>query len=288
MADPPRSVAVLGTGIMGAPMARNLAAAGFEVTVWNRTRERADPLADAGATIADSPREAAAGAEAVITMLSDAKAVGHVARQAFAGHEGRGVWIQASTVGIEAARELGGLAADAGVEYVDAPVLGTKQPAEQGELIVLASGPEAARGRCEPVFDAIGSKTWWLGDAGAGSRMKLVLNNWLLALTAGLAETIALAASLDADPATFLEIIDGAPMGAPYAQLKGKAMIESSLDPSFPLALAAKDARLVLEAAESAGLDLDVAESVERRFRAAVDDHGEEDMAAVIHAVRDS
>jgi 3-hydroxyisobutyrate dehydrogenase len=283
------SLAVLGTGIMGAPMARNLAAAGFEVRVWNRTREKAEPLADAGATVTGSPAEAVGGANAVITMLADGDAVREVIEEAVSDIDSDAFWIQTSTVGIAATDALGRLAADAGVTFVDAPVLGTRQPAEQGELIVLASGPDAAREPCNPVFEAIGSRTFWLGECGTGTRMKLVLNNWLLALTAGLAETIALAEALGASPETFLEIIDGAPMGSPYAQLKGKAMIERELEPSFPLALAAKDARLVLEAAAATGLDLDVSERVERRFRAASEDgHGDKDMAAVVHAVRGS
>ena len=141
--------------------------------------------------------------------------------------------------------------------FVDAPVLGTKAPAEQGKLTVIASGDgraTAAR-RCSTPS---ARRTVDLGDeAGASTRMKLVLNAWLLALIEGLSESVALAEGLGVDPAAFLDIIDGGPLGPPYAKMKGTMMIERSYEPSFSLALAAKDARLALEAAAAeAGLDL--------------------------------
>src|SRR5215203_2758814 len=249
------AVAVLGTGIMGAAMARNLLAAGMEVRVWNRTREKADPLARDGTAVVASPAEATEGAEFMVTMLSDTAAVEDTVEEGALSALGEGgVWIQTSTLGIEGSARLAELASQQGVAYVDAPVLGTRQPAEQGQLIVLASGPEGVRERCAPLFDAIGAKTLWLGEAGAGSRLKLVINTWLLALTEGLAEAIALAEALEVDPQTFLDAIDGGPMGPPYASMKGKLMIERDFPPSFPLELALKDARLALEAAEQQGL----------------------------------
>jgi 3-hydroxyisobutyrate dehydrogenase len=283
-----RSVAVLGTGIMGAPMARNLAKAGLEVRAWNRTREKAEPLEDDGVTVVGTPAEAVAGADALLTMLADGDAVKDVAGEALA-EAGGTLWLQTSTVGLAAARELAKLAEDAGSPFVDCPVLGTKQPAEQGELIVLASGPDEVRDDAAPVFDAIGKQTLWLGEAGAGTRMKLVLNGWLLSLTAALGESIALAEKLGVDPEKFLEILDGAPMGSPYAQLKGKAILGGKLDePSFPLELAAKDARLVLEAAaEEAGTEPELVRAAKALFDKAVEQgHGGADMAAVYRAAQ--
>ncbi len=286
----PVTVAVLGTGTMGAPMARNLARAGFDVRAWNRTRAKAEPLAADGIEVHDEAAEAATGAEIVLTILSagDAVRATMVDEGVLEAMAGDAVWIQSSTVGIDAAQELGELAAQRDVTYVDAPVLGTRQPAEEGKLTVVASGPEAARDRCGPVFDVIGSRTIWLGPAGAGSRMKLVVNAWLLALVEGLAESIVLAEGIGIDPAQFLDVIDGGPMGPPYAKLKGTMMIEESFEPAFGLALAAKDARLVSEAAASVGLDLPlprlVAEHMERVIAAG---HGEEDMAAVVRAWRE-
>ncbi len=171
------TVAVLGTGIMGGPMAANLASAGLDVRVWNRSREKAEPLADRGADVADSPAQAAAGADVVLTMLADGDTVESVMsgeHGALAAIGDDAVWLQMSTVGIDATERLRGLAAQRGVAFVDAPVLGTRQPAEQGELMVLAAGPEALRERCAPVFDAVGREVRWVGvQPGAASRFKL-------------------------------------------------------------------------------------------------------------------
>jgi len=282
------TVAVLGTGIMGAAMARNLLWVGMEVRAWNRTREKAEPLAEDGAKVTDTPAEAAEGADFLITMLSDAGAVEEaVGGNVLPALAEDGVWLQMSTVGTEWSDRLEKLAAERSVAYVDAPVLGTKQPAEQGALIVLASGPEEVRERSQPVFDAVGSKTLWLGPAGAGSRLKLVVNNWIVGLIGVLAETTALAEATGVDPSRFLEVIEVGPLGLPYAQIKGKMMIEEEFPTSFSLRLARKDAALVLEAAEKEGLRLAVAEAVAARFDEALDaGHGEEDMAAVYHAAR--
>jgi 3-hydroxyisobutyrate dehydrogenase len=283
------TIAVLGTGIMGAGMARNLLAAGMEVRAWNRTREKAEPLADDGAKVADSPAEAAEGADFVLTMLSDADAVAEAVDEggALSALADGGVWLQMSTVGIEGSERIAGIADEHGVAYVDAPVLGTKQPAEQGQLIVLASGPEEVRERCEPVFEAIGSKTLWIGSAGAGSRLKLVTNSWIVGLLGALAETVALARSLDVDPARFLEVIEGGPLGLPYAQMKGQMMIEEEFPTSFSANLARKDAGLVLAAAEANGLRLPLAEAAAAHFDEAINaGHGEEDMAAIYQAAK--
>ena len=214
-------VAFLGTGIMGAPMARNVRAAGHEVSAWNRSREKAEPLAQDGVTVAASVAEAVAGADVVVTMLADAQAVEAVAEEALGALDGA-VLVQMSTIGLAATDRLAERAEAAGVAFVDAPVSGTKQPAEQGKLVVLASGPEAVRERVDPVFDAVGAKTVWLGEAGSAQRLKLVLNTWLLGLTEALAEAIALAEALGVDPRTFLETIDGAPSARPTPRSRGR------------------------------------------------------------------
>lgn len=286
MSSPIGSVAVLGTGVIGSAVARNLAAAGLETSAWNRTSERARPLADDGVRVVEDIAEAVGGVDAVLTALSDGDAVEDVMAGAGGGlrsAEPGAVWIQTSTVGSGATERLAELAEDAEVHFVDAPVLGTKGPAEQGELIILASGPAAAVERCAPVFDVIGARTVDLGEEpGEGSRMKLVLNSWLLALTAGLAETINLAAALDVDPEEFLSIIEGGPLDVPYAHLKGAMMISRAYEPSFSLANAAKDARLVCEAAEGEDLELTLAAAVRDLFAEAVElGHAEADMAAV-------
>jgi 3-hydroxyisobutyrate dehydrogenase len=281
-------VAVLGTGIMGAPMARNLARAGHDVVAWNRTRERAEPLTADGAVVADSPAEAVREAGTVVTMLADGHAVEAVMADAVEAVPDGAVWAQMSTVGIDATERLVALARGGRVPFVDAPVLGTKSPAEQGALIVLAAGAPDAREHCAPVFDAVGGRTVVLGDEpGPATRMKLVVNTWLLSLLEGLGESVALAERFDLDPAAFIDIIDGGPMGPPYAKLKGTMMIERSYEPSFSLALAAKDARLALEAAEAEGLELPALRAIRAQLEKAVAlGHGDEDMAAAVEAGR--
>jgi 3-hydroxyisobutyrate dehydrogenase len=256
---------------MGAPMARRLAER-HDVVVYNRTREKAEGL---GAAVAGSPAEAVEGAGVIVTMLSDGPTVARVMDGITLRDDQ--IWWQASTVGVDWIAKLGD-------RLVDGPVLGTKQPAEQGKLTVLASGP--GRDQLAEVFEPVSAKVVDLGDEiGAGTRMKLVLNTWVLALVEGLAETIALAEALRIDPRQFLEIISGGLMDTPYAHMKGKQMIERSFEPSFPLALAAKDAGLVAEAAAAAGLDLPLPALIRDQMGKAVEaGHGEEDLAATFLA----
>jgi 3-hydroxyisobutyrate dehydrogenase len=282
------SIAVLGTGIMGAPMARNLARAGFTVRAWNRTRSKAEPLSADGVDVRETAAQAAEGADFVLTMLADGDAV----ESTMTGHSDGGgrvldamgrdaIWLQCSTVGIEACERLGRLAAEAGVAYVDAPVLGTRKPAEEAKLNVLASGDDALRDRCSAVFAAVGQNTQWLGPAGAGSRLKLVMNSWVLAVTAAVAEAVALAEKLGLDPAIFLSTLEGSQIDTPYAHIKGGAMIRRDFATSFPAAGAAKDSGLIVDAMSSSGVNADVARAVLDKMRRAVDaGHGGDDMAA--------
>jgi 3-hydroxyisobutyrate dehydrogenase len=284
-------VAVIGTGIMGFPIARNLAAAGIEVSAWNRTAESAEPLREHGVEVASDAAAAVDGAEMVLTMLSDGEAVRSVMTEGGildAAAEGT-IWAQMSTVGLEAADELAGLAEQGGLGYVDCPVLGTKQPAEQGQLTVLAAGPEELRESCDPVFDAIAGKTVWMPNPGDGQRLKMVVNSWVLGLVEATAETIALADRLGVARGRFLELVEGGPLDSAYAQLKGKMMIEGDFPPSFPLELAAKDARLILEAAGDAADSLPLLAAVREQMQRAVElGHGDKDMAATFNAAVDS
>lgn len=283
-----KTVAVLGTGIMGGPTARNIAAAGLRTRAWNRTRAKAEPLAEEGSEIADTPAAATAGADAVITLLTAADAVREVMTGEDGGLEGMdegSIWIQMSTIGIAATEEMAGLARETGVTFVDAPVLGTKEPAEEGKLVVLAAGPAEALDSCTAIFKAIGSRTFRLGEPGQATRLKIVLNNWVLSVTVATAETIALAERLGVDPSLFLEAIEGGNLDSAYAQMKGRMMIERSFDPSFPLGLAAKDARLVLEAVDGEDAEPVLPRAIERRLSEADElGHGDEDMAAVYWA----
>ena len=279
MSDLP-TVALLGTGTMGLGMARNIAAAGIPLTVWNRTPERAAPLADV-ATVAESVSAAVTGADIVVTMLFDLDGVVDTMTEARGALADDAVWLQQSTVGAAGADRLAGLAAELGVTYVDAPVLGTRKPAEDGALVVLASGPEAARGRVAPVLEAIGSRTMWVGEAGAGSRLKLAANAWVFAVIEGVAESLALTRDLGLDPRLFLEAVKGGALDAPYVQLKGGAMLDGAFDPAFALSGALKDVDLILAAAGDAGTELAVLPGVREHFaRAVAAGHGDLDMSA--------
>ncbi len=279
------NLAFLGTGTMGLPMARNLLRAGFDVHAWNRTPDRAQPLADDGAQLFDDPRAAADGCALMVTMLSDADSVVEVAQAALSAPDPPDVWIQMSTIGVAGNERCAELADDHDVTYVDAPVLGTRAPAEEGKLVVLASGPESARAAAEPVFEALG-RILWVGEAGAGSAAKVAINSWVLGTVGVLAETITLCEGLGVDPQVFFDAVEGGPLDLAYARLKGPAMVKRAFDDvSFRLALARKDADLVLQAAADAGLELPIMTAVAERLRTAeADGHGDEDMAATYWA----
>jgi 3-hydroxyisobutyrate dehydrogenase len=245
-------VAVLGTGTMGAGMVRSLVRAGIPVRMWNRDPAKAQALAGPSAQAFDSPAEAVEGADVVLTMLIDADSVVDVIRRA-APAPGT-VWLQCATVGIEGADRTIDVAAELGLVLVDAPVQGTKKPAEDGALVVMASGPQGVRDGLTPVLDAIARKVLWLGPAGAGSRLKLACNAWVFMLTAGVAQSVALARGLGVDPQDFLEVIDGGPLGAPYALVKARNAIAGEYPVSFALTGAMKDNRLIRSALATAGL----------------------------------
>ncbi|MEJ2888935.1 NAD(P)-dependent oxidoreductase [Actinomycetospora aeridis] len=280
------TVAILGTGIMGAGMARSLLREGHDVTVWNRSTEKAKPLADDGARVADTAADAVAGADVVITMLFDTDAVAQTIEPALAAFGEDAVWVQASTVGIEGTARLTSLADDAGVAFLDTPMLGTKAPAENGQLVVLASGASSLRDRVQPVFDAIGSRTQWVSETvGDASRLKLAINAWIGVMVNGIAQSIALARGLGIDPQQFLDAVDGGAVNAPYVQLKGKAMIDGDYTPSFELDGVIKDTDLITAALREAGVDTTLATAVRDRLATASSGgHGSEDMAAVVHA----
>jgi 3-hydroxyisobutyrate dehydrogenase len=262
------TVAVLGAGsTMGFPIARNIARAGLPTRVWDRSGDKARPLTADGAYLARTPYDAASGAGIVITMLADEEAVARAmdgpdgalralsgARQGEGGAHGRrrALWVQMSTIGEPGTGRCAELANRAGAGFVDAPVLGTRQPAEEGKLVILESGPEEARPRLVPVFDAIGQCTIRAGEAGAGSRLKLVANRWVLAVVEAAGEAIALAEGLDLDPGLFFNAVDGGPV----------------------------DAGLARRAAEDRDLGLPLIGAIARRFAEPAGEHGDKDLSA--------
>jgi len=272
---------------MGAPMAQHLARAGHDVHVWNRTRARAEGV---GAAVADTPADAVAGAEAVITMLADGPSVAEVMAEALPALTAGAVWVQMSTVGAEWADRLTALANERGVDILDAPVMGSRPQAEDGKLVPLTSGPERAFALVAPMLEAFSRDVLWLGaEPGLGSRLKLVANHWILNSVENLAQTLAFAEAMDLDPRRFLELISGAPFDMQYAHWKGALMLEGEFPVAFALKLARKDVQLALEAAAGAGIELSIAEATERRLASGIEHgYGEEDNAATFLVARRS
>lgn len=282
--------AVLGTGIMGSAMARRLIAANLRTTVWDRSPAATGPLREAGAQLARSPASAVQEAAIVITMLPTADVANEVifdGKVAEAFSPGA-VWAQMGTIGLGATLEFASRLRDLrpDVLFVDAPVSGSKGPAETGQLLILASGPAEASAILTPAFSAIGRKTVWLGDAGQGSRMKLVVNAYMSALIEGVAEALELADRLGVDSSKLAEAIEGGPLDAPIADAKLHKMERGDFEPEFPLEWALKDVDLALAAAGEVRLPMLTALS--QQWRAAVNaGHGREDVSAARIALGD-
>ena len=275
-------VAVLGAGVMGAGMVTSLRRAGHEVAVWNRTASRAAELRPTGAVAADSVAAAVNGADAVVTVLFDAAATLAVKDELVGALRPGAVWIQAGTLGLDGIAEVAaGVAA-----LVDAPVLGTRKPALDGALTVLVSGDPGLIETARPVFEAIGARTIVAGDTvGRATALKLVCNAWVASITAAVGQSVRLAEALGVDPRQFLEAIDGAPVGAPYAQVKGVAMIGGDYATSFAVDGVVKDVGLMVDAAAGTGFSPELLVVVRELFeRAASSGYGSDDMAAVAEA----
>jgi 3-hydroxyisobutyrate dehydrogenase len=257
------------------------------VSVWNRTAERAAPLAADGARVAGSAAEAVEGAEAVLVMLFDADAVLAVLDEVADAARGS-VILQTSTIGVEGARRLARFAEERGLEVLDAPVLGTKKPAEDGTLVGLVSGPPELRERARPVMEAYAGRILVVGDeVGGASALKLAVNSWVAGAAALTAQAIALTRGLGLDGRLFLEAIGGSPSDSPFAQLKGKAILAGDWSPSFAVDNVAKDLQLIAAAAEETGVATGLLDAVLAVYReASGSGHGQDDMAAVYTVFR--
>ncbi|HEY1465705.1 MAG TPA: NAD(P)-dependent oxidoreductase [Acidimicrobiales bacterium] len=287
--DRQRRVAVIGLGIMGSAMARNVVAAGFPTTVWNRSASAATPLVELGATSAEQAEDAVREADVVITMLPDAAAVtsvmidGHVLEALAPG----ALWAQMGTIGVQATIDLAAAVQSArpDVLFVDAPVSGSKGPAEQAQLLVLASGPDEAPEVVDPVFAALGRKTQWVGPAGAGSRLKLVVNGWLAFLVEGAAETLALADRVGIGHDELTAALEGGPLASGLGMAKLAKMVSGHYDPEFPLAWALKDVDLCN--AEAGEPPLPVLSAISQQWHVAVDQGlGRQDISAARRALQ--
>jgi 3-hydroxyisobutyrate dehydrogenase len=278
-------IAFLGTGRMGGPMAANLASAGFPVRAWNRTSSHTATATAQGAAVAATPAEAVEGAAVVITMLADGPATDQVlsGTDGFARTRAPGlIWAQMGTIGLEWTTRLARTAGENDIAYTDAPVSGSQGPAEAGDLVILASGPDEARDALTPAFYVLGRDTFWLGPAGNGTRAKLVFNSWLADLTEATAENLAFAHRLGLDPAAVVDVLQSTPLGSPYAVQKARAMLAGDFAPAFALKHAIKDAELAVQAAQASGARLELTNALIPRWHTTADEgHAEEDLAAV-------
>jgi 3-hydroxyisobutyrate dehydrogenase len=290
MAQECETLAVLGAGAMGSGMVHSALRADIPTVVWDRDRERLHDLAAAGADVEQTAENAVARAGIVITMVTDADAVVSVATDhgmldALAPDA---IWIQMSTIGVAGTERVVSLVTDRrpDVHLLDAPVSGSKEPAERGELTIFASGPEALRTRVDPVFDALGQQTKWVGPLGAGTRMKLV-NNTLLAFTnEGVAASIALAHRLGLDASTVLDALGVGPLVSPWAAAKFERITRDDYSAQFALALALKDVHLALEAVDAG--QFEAFASLAHEWERVVEEGlGSEDLTVVTRVLED-
>jgi 3-hydroxyisobutyrate dehydrogenase len=247
-------VAVLGIGAMGHGMATSALRAGIPTIVWNRTPAPTDDLAGLGAEVAETAADAARRAAIVVTMVTDTDAVVSIARDQgmLAALSPGAIWAQMSTIGVAGIDRVAALVQGErpDVTLLDAPVSGSREPAERGQLTIFASGPEQARPRVAALFEALGQRTVWVGGVGAGSRVKLV-NNTLVAFAAeAVANAAALAGRLGLATETVLDALGGSPLVSPWQAAKLQRIATGEFSAQFALSLALKDVRLALQAAD--------------------------------------
>jgi 3-hydroxyisobutyrate dehydrogenase-like beta-hydroxyacid dehydrogenase len=275
-------VAFMGLGIMGQAMATNLAKAGHEVRVWNRTAGKQVE----GAVIAATPAEAARGAEVVWMCVSDTAAVESV----LFGADGvepvltEGMIIaDSSTISPSATVKFAERVAAKGVGYVDAPMTGSKIGAQGGTLVFIVGGREEVVDRLKPLFAAMGKKIFRMGETGKGQATKLAMNLQIALIFEGFAEALTLATKLGVDPAQMLSLIEATMVRSGVVDYKGPFVLQRDFTPNFPLRLMHKDIRLTLEAAREARVKLPALETVEEIYQMATEDgHQDLDYAATL------
>jgi 3-hydroxyisobutyrate dehydrogenase len=253
MARTREPVAVLGIGAMGHGMAASALRAGIPTIVWNRTMETTRDLAELGAEVAETAADAARRAAIVVTMVTDADAVISIARDQgmLAAMLPGAVWAQMSTIGVEGTDRVTAMASHErpDVMLLDAPVSGSRDPAERGQLTIFASGPGGARARVAPLFDALGQRTIWADEAGSGTRLKLVNNTWLAFSAEAVAASAALARRLGLETETVVDALGGGPLVSAWQAAKLRRIADGEFSAQFALSLALKDVHLALQAA---------------------------------------
>jgi 3-hydroxyisobutyrate dehydrogenase len=277
---------------MGRAIARNAAKAGCAVRAWSRPLTDAEPLTGDGVDVCESAAEAVRDANVVVTMAPDAGAIESFAEgdDGFLPAMPRGaVWVQSATVGVEPADRLIALGRAYGIRVVDAPVLGSKIPAEAGQLVVLASGADDALDACRRYFDAVSRKLLRVGEAGQGSRLKIVLNGWISSAIAAIAEAFALAEALGVAGSDFQTALEGTAMDMGYVHEKGEMILRRAYSAHGLLRNGVKDAELALAAAQQMGMSGRVIAAAAEIMREAAEmGYSEVDMAAAFEAVRAS
>lgn len=284
-------VAFIGIGKMGLPMAGNVLRAGHELTVFNRTASRCDPLSGDGATVAGSAAEAVRGAEVLVTMVADGAAVAAQLEgdEGFMSDAPDGlVWLEMSTIGPTAARRFADRATEAGITMLDAPVSGSVTVAEAAGLVAMVGGPADALERARPVLKAMTKAHFHLGDSGAGAAMKLAVNVMIASQTVAISEALTLAEAAGIERADAYEVIAAGALASPFVEYKKAAFLDpDGTPPAFALDLMRKDLKLALEQGEAAGLPLlGAGAAAEAVTVAAGLEGGDEDLVRVADALR--
>jgi 3-hydroxyisobutyrate dehydrogenase len=282
--------AFLGIGSMGHGMATSALRAGIPTIVWNRDPGATKDLAELGAEVVKTAADAARRAAIVVTMVTDADAVVSIARDQgmLAALAPNAIWAQMSTIGIAGIERVAALvdAERPDVTLLDAPVSGSKVPAEQGQLTIFASGPDEARSHIGPLFEALGQRTFWAGAVGAGSRLKLVNNTWLAFTAEAVAASRALARRLGLETEKVVDALGGSTLVSPWQAAKLQRIAAGEYSPQFALSLALKDVHLALQAADD-GRFATLA-SLADEWQQAVDDGlGDQDLTVMTRALEE-
>jgi len=289
MASKP-SIGYLGMGIMGSAMAGRLVDAGYTVTVWNRSSDKCEPLSAKGAKVGDSPKAVVEACDIVFACTSDpasARAVVFGENGVLAGITAGKKFIDMSTVDEETSKEISTAVLAKGGRFLEAPVSGSKGPALQGQLVILAGGDKALQEEAQPCFDIMGKKTFFLGDVGAGARMKLVINMVMGINMVALSEGLAMGTKAGLSGTDIMDVVKEAAIASPMYGLKGPKMLAGDFAPNFPLKHQQKDVRLAIALGEQVGQSLPVAAAVNEVFKAASSSgKGDDDFSAVYDTVK--
>lgn len=280
-----KKLGFIGTGLMGSRMAANLLKEGYALYVYNRTKDKAKDLIEKGAIWVNSPKELAAEADIVISMLSSPEAVKAVAlgENAFLDGMSKGsIWMNCSTVNPSFAREMDCMSQKHGIQYIDAPVAGTTGPAEKGDLVFLLGGEAAAIEQCEDLFEIMGKKTLHLGEAGMGSAMKMLINQLLAQSVAAFAESLLMGEAMGLDKNTLFDVLLNTPVVAPVIAAIRTRLENGDYEANFPLKLMQKDLHLSSVSAYEKGLATPALNATKEIFAQAKQaGFGEQDFTAV-------